>query len=194
MALILGKKLGPKQELGLSAAVMLFGIALWYFFLYQPVSNKTEELRSLISSQEDSLKAENRYRVNVASLNVGINQLDTLKKTWDARFPDRSHIVDLATQILNFSSEHELELVEMKPSLYELYALEKAGARMSGRYIMQIPLNCRFRGEFLEMGKMLEDVATLPFNMSIADVSLEGAVGRYPLLDIRLRLFLYVHL
>jgi len=65
---------------------------------------------------------------------------------------------------------------------------------MSGRYVMQLPLNCRFRGRFLDLGKMLEDVVKLPFNLSIADVSLSPVRGSYPMLDVRLRLFLYVHL
>jgi len=194
MTHIMGKKLGPKQELALSIGMMLFGIALWYFLLYQPVSTRTEELNGLIDSQEDSLRAENRYKVNVTSLNVAIQQLDTLIASWDSRFPERTQIVSLASQILNFGSEHNLELIEMKPSLYELYALEKAGAHMSGRYIMQIPLNCRFQGEFLDLGQMLEAVVGLPFNMTIADVSLQPVQGNYPQLDIRLRLFLYVHI
>jgi len=191
---ILGKRLGAKQELAVSAGVMLFGVVLWYLILYQPVTSRTSELKAQVDSQEDSLEAVRKYKLNVAALQLKINDLEKQTKEWDGRFPERTEIVSLATQILNFSSKHNLELIEMKPSLYELYALEKAGAHMSGRYVMQLPITTRFQGRFLDLGKMLEDITTLPFNMTIADVSLSSAPKHYPMLDIKLRLFLYVHL
>jgi len=194
MTLFGGKPFGPKEDLGISAGVLLLAIALWYFLLYSPVQKETAALRTVVASQEDSLQAINRYKANVAMLNTKVIECQANIATWDGRFPARTEIVNLATQILNFGSKHNLDLVEMKPSLFELYALEKAGAHMSGRYVMQLPLNCRFRGAYLDLGEMLEDVSSLPFNLSIADVSIKPVPHAYPQLDFRLRLYLYVHL
>lgn len=124
MATLMGKKLGPKEEILLSAGVMLLAALIWYFFLYTPIVEKTAELKGLIASQEDSLRAVQKYKLNVATLQVKIANLDTSIAEWDARFPERTQIVALATQILNFGSDHNLDLVEVKPSLFELYALE----------------------------------------------------------------------
>jgi Tfp pilus assembly protein PilO len=189
-----GKKMGTKQELALSATLMVVGIGLWYFILYQPVAQKTSELQALVDSQQDSLEAVKKYKLNVTSTQIKITALQTEIATWDARFPERKEIVNLATQILDFSSRHNLELIDMRPSLYELYALERAGAHMSGKYVMQLPLSCHFRGLYLNLGKMLEDVSSLPFNVTVADVKLSPVPSEYPLLDIRLRVFLYVRL
>lgn len=188
------KKLGPKEELGLSAGVMLIALAGWYLMLYQPVTKKTAELQALVNSQEDSLEAANKYKMNAAALQIKIDELHQQVGAWDARFPARTEIVSLAKQILNFGALHKLDLIEMRPSLYELYALEKAGAHVSGRYAMQLPLTCQFRGRYLDLGLMLEEISSLPFNVTISDVSMLPAEGRYPLLDVRLRLLLYVHL
>ncbi len=191
---LFGKKMGPLQEIGVSAGVMALGVGLWFFTLYQPVARRTDEVKQLVNSQEDSLKAVTRYKTNVASLQIKINDVKAKVTEWDSRFPPRTQIVSLATQILNFGARHNLLLVEMRPSLYELYALEKAGAHISGRYVMQMPLNCHFKGKYLDLGTMLEDVSSLPFNVTIADVSLEPLKDDQTSLDIRLRLFLYVHL
>jgi len=188
------RKLGPKEEILLAGGVMLAAIVGWYFLLYSPVVAKTALIQAQLSSQEDSLKADQNYKINSARLQLQINELNTQIATWDARFPARTEIVSLAKEILHFGESHNLELIEMRPSLFELYALEKAGAHVSGRYTMQLPISCHFQGRYLDLGKMLEDVSNLPFNATVADVALTPIPKRYPELDIKLRLFLYVHL
>ena len=188
------KKLGPKEEIGIAGGILLIAIVGWFFLLYQPIIKATEEFKLQLESQEDSLKADQAYKVNTTRLNLQINELNQQIAGWDARFPARTEIVSLARQILNFGSLHNLELIEMRPSLFELYALEKAGARISGKYTMQLPISGHFQGRFLDLGKMLEDVANLPFNATVADVSIAPVPKRYPDLDIKLRIFLYVHL
>jgi len=188
------KKLGPREEIGLAGGVMLLAVIGWYFLLYQPVSSATEAIKLQFASKEDSLKADQNYKINTARLLLQIKDLDAQIGAWDSRFPARTEIVSLAKEILHFGEAHNLDLIEMRPSLFELYALEKAGAHVSGRYTMQLPISCHFQGRYLDLGKMLEDVANLPFNATVADVSLTPIPKRYPELDIQLRLFLYVHL
>ncbi len=188
------KKLGPKQEIGLAGGVMLLAVVGWYFLLYQPVIDKTMEIQIQLLSQEDSVKADQNYKINAAKLQLQINELNEKIAIWDLRFPARTEIVSLAKEILHFGEAHNLELIEMRPSLFELYALEKAGAHVSGRYTMQLPISCHFQGHYLDLGRMLEDVSNLPFNATVADVALSPIPKRYPELDIKLRLFLYVHL
>lgn len=187
-----GKKMSPVQELIISGVVMVGAIALWYFLLYAPVVSETAAFERKLATEEDSVQAIKKYQINVSVLNTKIDTLRTQLAVWDARFPERTQIVSLATQILNYGTSHGLDLVEVKPSLYELYALERSGAHVSGRYVMQLPLSCHFRGEYLNLGPALEQIASLPFNVTIADVSLDPWKGHYPVLDIHLRLFLYV--
>jgi Tfp pilus assembly protein PilO len=187
-------KLDPKMELGVSAGALMVGLVGWYFALYSPVVTKSTELKIQTESQEDSLDAMRQYKINTAKLIVQNAALDSQIAAWDARFPARTEIVELAKQILAFGDAHNLDLIEMRPSLFELYALEKAGAHVSGRYMMQLPISCQFRGRYLDLGLMLEKIGQLPFNVTIADVGLTRSPTHYPLLDIKLRLFLYVHL
>jgi Tfp pilus assembly protein PilO len=188
------KRMGPKQEIGLAGGVMVLAIIGWYFLLYQPIVAKTETVQAQLSSQEDSVKADQNYKIKTAQLQLQISELNTKIATWDARFPARTEIVSLAKEILHFGEKYNLELIEMRPSLFELYALEKAGAHVSGRYTMQLPISCHFQGRYLDLGQMLDEVSKLPFNATVADVALSPIPKRYPELDIKLRIFLYVHL
>ncbi len=192
--MVFKNKLGPKEEIGLAGGVLLLAIVGWYFMLYEPVVSETADFKAQMSSKEDSLKAEQNYKINTARLELQIKDINNQIAKWDTRFPARTDIVSLAKEILHFGEQHNLELIEMRPSLFELYALEKAGAHVSGRYTMQLPISCHFQGRYLDLGKMLEDVANLPFNATVADVGLSPIPKRYPELDIKLRIFLYVHL
>ncbi|MBM3328402.1 MAG: hypothetical protein FJY67_02880 [Calditrichaeota bacterium] len=187
-------KLGPREELILSGVMAIGAVVAWYFLLYGPVASATKEKEVLLSSQEDSLAAVNRYKIQTAALNLKIEDLEAETKVWDSRFPPRTEIVELAQAIIQSARNNNLTLLDMKPSLFELYALEKAGAQMSGRHVMQVPLNVQFEGRYLDLGRMLDGVADLPFNMTIADVGILPIPNRYPMLDCKLRLFLYVHL
>jgi len=189
-----GMKLGLKQELILSGVMVTAAVAAWYMLLYQPIAAKTTELKQLVGNQQDSLQAIKNYETQTAALRLKIQDLQTQTKIWDSRFPARREIVALAGQILQFGKENGLTLIEMKPSLFELYALEKAGAQMSGKYVMQLPITCHFKGRYLALGRMLEKIDALPFNLTIEDVNLAVIPDDYPELDVKVRLFLYVHL
>ncbi len=186
--------MGLKQEVILSGVLMLGAIIAWYLILYQPIAAKTNEIKILISNQEDSLKAIKNYETQTAILKKQIEDIKHQTRLWDARFPSRMEIVDLAGQILQFGKENGLVLVDMKPSLFELYALEKAGAKVSGKYVMQLPITCRFKGRYIALGMMLEKIDALPFNITIEDVNMTVIPDDYPLLDMRVRLFLYVRI
>jgi Tfp pilus assembly protein PilO len=189
-----GKKIGPVAELAISAGVLLIAVFAWYLALYSPVTAQTADIDKLIATRKDSVAAILRYRIEEAAFQTKIDQLTQEREVWDKRFPPRTQIVVIAKQILDFAEKENLDLIEMKPSLYELYALERSGATTAGRYVMQLPLNVRFEGRYLDLGRMLEKVYSLPFNVTISDMNIESIPARYPLLDIRLRMFIYVQI
>ncbi len=177
----------------MAAGIVLAAILAWYLMLYQPVSARTAELTQSIRNQKDSLAAIERYKLQETALKKRTEMLNDEIGVWDASFPSRSSIVSLANQIIRFSRRYGLELTELEPSLFELYALERAGAQVTGQYVMQLPLSFRLRGRYINLGRMLEGLDELPFNLTVADIDLMPISGKEPLLDVRISLFLYVH-
>lgn len=188
------KKLGVKQEILVSSVALLLAIMGWYFGLYQPVSAQTAELNGEIKGLQDSIRAIDKYRTQEKALRFSIAKLEEDISLWDQRFPPRSQIVALTTQIITFMENFDLSLIEVQPSLFDLYALERAGAHVAGSYVMQLPLTFKLHGRYLNMGKMLENLDELPFNLTIAEIEIDALKDKYPQVETRLRLFLYVHI
>ncbi|MFH0766408.1 MAG: type 4a pilus biogenesis protein PilO [Calditrichota bacterium] len=187
-------KIGPKQELILSGALLLLAAVGWYLGLYAPIETKTAKLNQDIRNLEDSVKAIEKYKAQEAALQVHIARLTNETTEWDSRFPPRESIVSLTKVIISFTEAHNLQLIEVLPSLFELYALERAGAQVSGKFVMQLPINFKLQGRYLDVGKMLGEVDTLPFNVTIQDVDVTALPAKYPNVEARISMFLYVHL
>lgn len=186
-------KLGAREELIISGVVLLIAAIVWYLALYQPVTAKAHSLSQNIASLDDSLKAIEDYKTQSKMLQIRINQIDEEIEKWDDRFPPRSNIVSLTKQIIDFAESFGLKLVMVEPSLFDLYALEKAGVQVSGNFIMQMPITFRFRGRFLNTGQMLEKMEELPFNTSLSEVEILSLPDQYPLVESRISLYMYIH-
>ncbi len=187
------KKMKPRDELIAVAMLILAAFGAWYVVLYKPVVAKTAEIINSINVDQDSLVAIERYKLLTVSLDAQTKLVDKNIIEWDAGFPPRSSLVVLAKEIVAFSHSQELILVEMQPSLFELYALENSGNKVAGKFIQKQLFNVTLRGRFLDFGRMLEHIDRLSFNVTIADVEMTAIEDKIPLVEINMNLFLYVH-
>lgn len=187
-------RIGPREELIAIAGILVAAAFAWYLILYNPVNSQAEQLNVEFVNLQDSLNADTNYKAKTTALQVQITKLEGNISDWDARFPSRKQIVSLTKQIISFFKDTGLDVVEVSPSLFELYALEKAGARVAGQYVMQLPLHFTLHGRFLDIGKMLENLESLPFNMTIADIDISANKAIYPQVEGKFGLYLYVHL
>lgn len=186
-------KIGAREELILSGVVLLIATIAWFLLLYQPVKTRSDMLSMDMHNLDDSLKAIEEYKTQDQLLRVRIDQLNEEIDKWDDRFPPRSTIVSLTKQIIDFAQSFGLQLIAVEPSLFDMYALEKAGVQVSGTFIMQMPIKFHFRGRFLNTGKMLEMMEELPFNISLSEVEIVSIPDLYPLVESRISLYLYIH-
>jgi len=187
-----------RDELMMVTGILIAVIAVWYLALYQPVVAKTAAIRSDMKADKDSIAAIERYKTKSVALNRQIEILDQQIGEWDGRFPPRGGLIGVARRLISFCEENGVQLVEMHPSLFELYALERAGNVVAGKYVFKQLFKLRLRGNYINVGKMLERVESLPFRMSVSDVRMTVAgedkrVRRPVLLDIEIDMFIYIH-
>jgi Tfp pilus assembly protein PilO len=187
-------KFGPKGELLVAVGMLLAAVGVWYITLYQPVQAKAAKLGDEIRSQQDSVVAAERYKAQELALRMQVEKIQAELDTWDSKFPPRDSIVAVAKTLISFAEENNLDLVGLEPSLFELYALERAGAPVAGKFVMQLPLKFRLEGRYLDLGRMLEEVENLPFHLTIADVAVAMLPDRTPDVEIGLDVYLYIHL
>ncbi len=187
------KRMKPRDELLLSGLMLLALVVVWFMILYNPVVAKNSKLKQEMRADKDSVEAIEHYKVMEVKLNQRAEELSKEIVEWDRRFPPRNQLVPLARRIISFCHDSGIRLIEMKPSLFELYALERAGNMISGRYVYKQLVNLHMRGRYLDFGRMLERIDALPFNITITDIKLNVLPGKRPQVDIELNIFLYVH-
>ncbi len=187
------KRSRARDELLLVIVILISILAGWYVFLYKPVNAKTVAFKQDIKADQDSLAAIVRYKEMQAALSEYVEQLNEEIENWDAKFPPRSSLVTIAKQILFFCQNNGIKLVAMQPSLFELYALERAGNTIAGRYIYKQLFTLKLRGQYRNFGRMLERMQSLPFKVTVSDISMTIVEGSRPVLDIDLNMFIYVH-
>lgn len=181
------------NQLIMAGLLLTVAVIAWYMLLYHPVSAKIVEKKASMKSDQDSLAAAERYKVMDIAFQKQIKELNQKINEWDASFPSRSSIVSLAKQLTDFFDSYSIELLEMQPSLFELYALERAGNNVDGDYVSKQLLNMKLRGRYLNLGRMLEQIDTLPFKVTVTDLDLDVIPLERPELEINLDMFLYVH-
>jgi Tfp pilus assembly protein PilO len=182
-----------KNQLILKGFVLIAVVIGWLFLLYNPTSSDIKALNAAIKSEEDSLIAVERYKSQDEALQFRIENLNLEVEEWDNSFPPRKELVSLAKQLISYFADYGLELTEMQPSLFELYALEHAGNTVAGQFVSKQLLKMTLKGRYLNLGRTLEHVNQLPFKVTVADVALSSIPNERPELEIKLDMFIYVH-
>ncbi|MFN3821294.1 MAG: type 4a pilus biogenesis protein PilO, partial [bacterium] len=108
------------------------------------------------------------------------------------RFPPRMELVSLARSLIELGKSKGLALIDIRPSLQELYALERSGVPVSSQNLMKLPIRIRFQGRFHPLGKFLEDLSQLPFQATVADFAIVQRDEIYPDVEAVFFMFLYV--
>lgn len=181
------------NEVIMLGVLLILALTVWFIMLYNPVISETAELKLEMKSDQDSLEVIERYRSMEVKAQAKINKLNEEITQWDERFPPRGELVAVAKQIISFCHTNEMQLIGMKPSILELYALENAGNKVAGEYVYKQLFNLELRGRYMNLGRMLTRIDKLPFNVTITDLSMATVPDFRPELDIQLSMFLYVH-
>ena len=181
------------NELIMLAVLLILAVTVWFIMLYNPVMSETAELKKDMKADQDSLDAIEKYRSMEVAAQEKIKNLNEEIIQWDERFPPRGELVAIAKQIISFCHTNEIQLIEMQPSLLELYALENAGIRVAGEFVYKQLFKLELQGRYMNLGRMLERIDKLPFNVTVTDVSMAAIPDSRPKLDIELSMFLYVH-
>ncbi|MCF7810825.1 type 4a pilus biogenesis protein PilO [bacterium] len=182
-----------KKQLVLKGFVLVVVVIGWFVLLFNPISSDIRSLNAAIKSEEDSLIAVEKYKTQEEALQRKIKDLNIRVEEWDKSFPHRKELVSLAKELISYFASYGIELIDMRPSLFELYALEHAGNTVAGQFVSKQLLNMTLRGRYLNLGRMLERIDQLPFKVTVTDVAMNSVPNERPELEIRLDMFLYVH-
>jgi len=137
--------------------ILLAGGILWYSFAYVPHATKIQSLNIQLKEAFSRLKSANRAKVDLKNIEVRLQKekenLEILKK----RFVDKKNLTDVTITMKNFAARYNLELVDFAPVLENYFSQDQK------KPVLALPLAVTIKGDYVQMGRFIEDWQKLPF-------------------------------
>ncbi len=149
--------MNPKKLFFILATLFTASVVLWYVFLYRPNSQRIQVLDSQLKQTFAQLKSANHAKVDMKNIELRLEKekknLENLKK----RFVDKNNLTEVTITMKHFASRYGLELVDFAPVL-ENYFSQNPKSR-----VLPLPLAITIKGDYIQMGRFIEDWQKLPF-------------------------------
>jgi len=167
------------QLLAISLFILLLqGVGYWFYLV-----PKDERLNDLIQ-QEETLKVALRIKANkVAALPQLQSQLDELTTRYELLLQQLPAQKELATML---ASVNELG-IDNKLTFTRI----DWGEKQSDHFLYQLPLNIELTGDFHDIGRFSQAIATLPRIITFQDVTWQRVSQESETLHFRVRAHTY---
>nr|MBN2277693.1 hypothetical protein [candidate division Zixibacteria bacterium] len=145
----------------ISLIILLAVLAAWFFFLVSPEIKKQKELKASLASSELIL---NDYRNIMDRFPQYFKAQQTLserRKNLLSKLYTREDLLKLFDRITRESERHNLNLVEISPSVEELLELNRTMPTNDQPHLLNIII--RQRGKFKDIGQYIKFIEAQDF-------------------------------
>jgi type IV pilus assembly protein PilO len=135
------------QKIGILAGAVVLLLALGFFYVYQPTSDKISRLTEEANKVREERDKKKLVAANFPKLNRDLQEWDVKLKTVIAQLPDSREIPDLLSNISTKARESGLEIILFRPraeNLKDFYA--------------EIPVDIVVRGGFYSAVAFFDEV------------------------------------
>ena len=178
------------KRYAIMVGIVIILISLWFLFYFLPVQTQikyySQDVKEWINKIKlATVKPEDMDRLekNVDSLATEISKIE--KKIY---YLDDMPII--AKQLIEYASEHQLQVQTMVPNYTVLFPVENVEAQ--GKLLVKLPLEIQMIGLFVSAGKFMEDVDHLPFTFAPNEVLMEADAKFYPRIRVTVKGYLFL--
>ena len=151
------------QKIGILAGAMVLLVAVGFFYVYQPTSDKIVRLTQEISKVREERDKKKRIAANLVQLQRDLREWDGKLKTVVAQLPDSREIPELLSNISTKAREAGLDIILFRPrneNLKEFYA--------------EIPVDIVVRGGFYSAVAFFDEVGRYHRLVNIDNIDLKN--------------------
>jgi Tfp pilus assembly protein PilO len=173
------------------AVVLLFVMCLaWFFVFYQP---RKVEVYALKQDTENLLVKLRSFRVTdkqIVSLEKQIEKLEEEIAVTQSKVFAKSNLPFIVRQIEKKGRIYGLKFSNILPEYDSLVRFPEAEEQRSD--LIKLVVHFKIQGSYKNFGKFIENLADLPFFISLGEISLYYNEDIYPELEITLDVVLYL--
>lgn len=156
-----------QRKLIIFVLILIAGLALWYVFLYQPKQAELVRLKAELSEVLGKVKNARHAKLDLKNIE---NRLKTVQSKLDkekARFIKRDELSVVTSKMQELAGNMNLKLVDFSPGFSDYFS-ETDQAR-----IKELSLDITVVGAYLDIGRFIEQMESLPFYLTPEEVNIE---------------------
>ncbi|MFQ6612726.1 MAG: type 4a pilus biogenesis protein PilO [Fidelibacterota bacterium] len=179
--------------LGLIALIILAaGWWGWYsvYVIGNEISEKEAQLEKLDGKFEEIAQITESYDVIKERFDKIESDFDTLRNV----VSNRDSFVTVLEEIRRIAETQNVKVITLSPLLDDTFPAIKTNLNFTEKHIERYPIQMRIMGDYLTLGKFLEEVTAIPATVNIARVSLDTDLNEGGILACELMLYTYVFL
>ena len=150
-----------KNRLMLYYGLAIGVLCLWFFLVYNPMSEKHRAVKTEIAEKEKQLVDYNKTLAELSTYVQTSTNLESSKVELSSRLYSKNEILKLFKQLDRDAVRNRLRITEIIPPLEELLALNKMIPNPEEPLFLNITL--RLEGQFINFGKYVTHLEKAPF-------------------------------
>lgn len=151
------------------SVLLLAVLVAWFMFLYHPKSIEINDIQLRIKEMQDNLVSANKANIDIENMEKklldGNQRLEEVK----TRFVEKEDLTRVSKKLEGFAKDYDLRLVDFAP-VFEDYFVDTTKTA-----IKALPLAITVRGNYLNIGRFIENWGKLPFYLEASGIALQRA-------------------
>ncbi len=155
--------LDKKPKIAIAVVIFLLPVVLFYFFLFQPQNEKSNNLVKQRETLSKDLQKAKAKAANREKLKAELAATEELFQETAALLPKEKEIPGLLTNISALGRGSGLDFITFKP-----------GKDVPKDFYSEIPISIKVRGPYHNMGIFLDQVNKLDRIVTVSNISMKG--------------------
>jgi Tfp pilus assembly protein PilO len=171
-------KLYTREKIIVFSTVCLGAVLLWYKLLYLPEKYELESIREELTSiqmQHEPFSKNSTFRpssifAEEAAISAQYNELT-------ARIPERDEIPSAMIQMIRPGQGRNIRIISVRPVMSQLFENHTLPDEFQ---LKEVPVDIVLEGKFVDIGRYLFDLMSLPFFGGYNNLQMETSEEMYP--------------
>ena len=157
-----------KGKFSIVLSVLLLAVLIcWFIFFYYPKSIEINQVKSRIKEMRNNLASASQANIDIEKVEKKLlnekNKLEEVK----ARFVEKDDLASVSKKIGDFAKNYNLKLTDFAP-VFEDYFTDT-----SKTVVKALPLAITVNGNYLDIGRFIENWEKLPFYLEANEISIQ---------------------
>lgn len=166
-------------------SILVVGVASWYIFMNRPAEKKLENVNEKLSTIVQKVKTAKRAKRNIDNVQDRYELIQKKLEKQKSKFIRRNELSRVTSRMDEMAKDFNLKLVDFAPALENYFARDQAAV------IVTLPLVVTVEGNYIDIGRYLENWYKLPFYITTEEIELAGKNENQTTLESKISAKLY---